>query len=173
MGNSLFPLRRRPLQALLLLTCFVAFTAHLSFLDRRGVPVRSSPFACGVQSRPCFFDMLIRIYSSSNISGQVGNPLYTPCPRHPARRQLRWRKALVFFQRIFVSSSCLTLWTGPLVNPARFVPAPGSVTSAGLSSSSSISFLPSFAPFALDRFGDSALGAGDTAARYTAPSWCV
>ena len=87
-GNPLFPLRRRPLQALLLLTCFVAFTAHLSFLDRRGVPVRSSPFACGVQSRPCFFDMLIRIYSPSNISGQVGNPLYTPCPRHPARRQL-------------------------------------------------------------------------------------
>ena len=81
-------------------------TAHLSVLDRRGVPVRSSPFACGVQSRPCFVDMLIRIYSSSNISGQVGNPLYTPCPRHPARRQLRWRKALVFFQRIFVSSSC-------------------------------------------------------------------
>ena len=171
MGIPLFPLRRRPLQALLLLTCFVAFTAHLSFLDRRGLPVRSSPFACGVQSRPCFFDMLIRIYSSSNISGQVGNPLYTPCPRHPARRQLRWRKALVFFQRIFVSSSCFV--DRSACQPRSFRACAWFGDFRRLSSSNSISFLPSFAPFALDRFGDSALGAGDTAARYTAPSWCV
>ena len=181
------------------LTCFFAFTAHLTCLDRWGI--RSSPFGA-VRSRPCFFwhasSHLQFIYHfltgggspyglpPSPVASSPGLAFLTclfaftahltfldrweiPCIR-PARGTLHAASCAGERLWSFFNASSfllLALWTGPLVNPAWFRDF------CRLSSSNSISFLPSFAPFALDRFGDSALGAGDTAARYTAPHWCV
>ena len=157
--------RRLPLQALLL---SLHASSHLQliyhFLTGGDSPYGLPPASPVASSSPglASFDMLIRIYSLSNISGQV----CTLCPRHPALRQRRWLKALFFFQRIFVSSSCFVDRSAG--QPIRTCASFGDTRR--LSSSNSISLLLSFAPFALDRFADAALGAGDAAAGYAAPS---